>query len=178
MNKLFVFLVVLYFGLTFDRLNIFKYCILSSCLHELGHIVAYSLFMKKLPNIDVSAFGFRMKNDASDSRYYNTILLSGPLVNLFICISCLILLKNGFNLNLYVLMTVNIVIFIMNLLPVYYMDGGNIMYNKSIFYQRNHRKISIFSVIILSVMVISFTDNIMPFFIFLFYFILNLINDN
>lgn len=177
MKQFFLFLTLLFFGLSFDRLNIFKYCILSSILHELGHIITYSLCIKKYPEIKVSIFGFKMSSHTINNRYYPLILLSGPLINFLIAFSSFIYLQYVFRLNVYILMIVNIFIFIINILPVYYLDGGQLIYLFSRFYQRNYQVISALSLIILSVMYLYFTHNFLPVILFFFYFIINLIND-
>ncbi len=177
MKSFFVFLILLFFGLSFDRLNIFKYCILSSVLHELGHIIAYLFCMKKFPKIKVSVFGFKICSSDINGKYYIFILSSGPLVNFLIFIFAFFYLKFKFKLNVYVLMIVNVFIFLINILPVYYLDGGQIFYMFSTFYQRNYRTISSFSLVILALIYLYITDNFFSLILFIFYFIINLAND-
>ena len=86
MNSLFIFLVVMFSGLFFDRENIFLYCIVFSFLHEAGHIVVYLLCYKKWPEINISIFGFRMENNILFHQNSILIFLSGPLVNLIFAI--------------------------------------------------------------------------------------------
>jgi len=177
MKSLFIFLITVYFGLSFDRLNIFKYCILSSMLHEAGHITAYKLRTGKWPEIKVSLFGFTMKNNVSYGNNNIIIYAAGPIVNLLLCLFSMFLLYFGFKLKVYIFFIINAIIFILNTLPVYYLDGGQILYIKSVFYQNNYKVISVFTLIILCVTVISFTGSFVPLIIFVFYFIINLIND-
>ena len=177
MSHLFIFLIIIFFGLSFDRLNVFKYCIVSSIFHEFGHIFAYIFFERKIPEIIITPFGFTMKNNVSYSKYYIYILFFGPAINILIVIITLLRLKNKFNLDIYIIMLVNIIIFITNIIPVNYLDGGQILYAKSKFYQRNYRLISGISIIILAVMVYGFTGNLVRIVIFLLYYAINTAND-
>ncbi len=177
MSSIFLFLITVFFGLSFDRLNVFKYCILSSVLHELGHIVSYIIFTGQIPEIKISLFGFTMKNNVSYNKYLPVILLSGPMVNLILAVISYIYLQKQIKIDIYVFMLVNIIVFIMNILPVYYLDGGQVLYAKSALYQRFYRQISIISMFSISVMAYHFTDNIVGIIIFLLYFIINLAND-
>lgn len=177
MKRTFVFLIIIFFGLSFDRLNIFKYCIVSSIWHEIGHISAYKICTGKMPEIDVSVFGFKMKNNVLYHDNYVIILLSGPFTNFLLAAASFFLVQNQFKLNLYVFMIVNTILFIYNILPVYYLDGGQVLYSVSLIYQRFHRQISCFFIIFTVVMLIYFTGSIAPIFISAIYFIINIIND-
>ena len=177
MNKLFVFVVMLYLGLFFDNFNIFRYCILSSILHEIGHVIAYSLCTGKFPKIEVSVFGFKIKNNVLQPENLIFILISGPLMNLLAVILVMILIKKQATFNLYIFGIINLIIFVFNILPVYYLDGGQILYCFSEFYQRNYIKISVLTLILLSVMLICFTDVSVLFLLFPIYFICNSLND-
>ncbi len=177
MNSLFLFFILVYFGLFFDNMNIFKYCLVSSVFHEIRHIISYRYFIKKWPRIDVSIFGFRMQNDVSYNKYNIFILSAGPLINLFLVF--LALFSNNIypSLMWYSFASVNIIILILNVLPVYYLDGGQILYILSPFYQRNYIRISFFAIISTTVMLMYFTDLKAVIMVPLIYFIFNTLND-
>ena len=177
MKSAFLFLIIAFFGLLFDRLNVFKYCILSAILHEAGHIRAYIIAEHKFPKIKISVFGFRMENNVSHNKNYIFILLAGPFVNLIIALTALLRLRTHFSLNCYVMMAVNAVLFIINMLPVYYLDGGQVLYSISSVYQRKYRQISAVFILVFSVMVFYFTDNLLTLFALFLYFIINIAND-
>ena len=162
MNSLFIFLVVVFTGLFFDIENIFLYCIVFSFLHEAGHIIAYLLCYKDLPKINISIFGFRMENNILFHKNSILIFLSGPLVNLIFVIYSLYLLEIKATFKLYIIFWVNLILFSINILPVYYLDGGQILYRISSFYQRNYIKISNFTIISIAVMLICFTGVWVP----------------
>ena len=177
MNSLFLFLVMVYTGLFFDNMHIFRFALIASVIHEVGHILAYRYVMKKWPRIDISVFGFRMRNNVTQPDFLLFVLISGPLVNLFTVILAIFFSWIHLSFDLVLFGIVNLIIFIFNILPVYYLDGGQILCCLSPFYQRNHHKISVFTVVLLSVMLMYFTDNKTIIFIPLVYFIANILND-
>lgn len=174
---MFLFLFISFIGLSFDRLNIFKYCLISCILHECGHIIAHKILTGYWPQITVGPFGFTMKNNVSFHKYYNVILFAGPFVNLLCALIGSIFLVSEFTLNRYIFTLVNCAVFIFNMMPVYYLDGGQILYNKSRFYQKKYRKISAFSLFVLSVMVCGFTGEFIILTLPVIYYIVNISND-
>lgn len=174
---MFSFLFISFIGLSFDRLNIFKYCLISCCLHELGHILCYRFYTGYWPQINIKMFGFSMKNNVSLHKHYNKILFAGPFVNLISALYAATLCLFNFTINRYVFFTVNILIFIFNMLPVYYFDGGQILYTKSLFYRNNYKVISFLTLLLLCVMLFSFTCNAVIIFLPALYYIINISND-
>ncbi len=173
----FIFFTIVFFGLFFDRLNIFFYCILSSVLHETGHIIAYIFSYKKIPEISISIFGFKLKNNFYDSRKNLIILICGPLINIIIVLVCFISLENAFKLNVYILFCVNLIIAIINLLPIHYLDGGRIYDLIFKNYYKYTNLLSIISLVSFIIVSIIITKNLLPTIfsvcIFCFYYILN-----
>ena len=177
MKQLFLFFIVLYLGLFFDNMNIFRLCILSSLLHEAGHIIAYRLCYKKWPQIDVSVFGLKMKNNVVLNKNTIFILLSGPVINLMAVVFSLIYSNIRYTFGICIFAIINFFIFMFNTLPVYYLDGGQILYCLWPFYQRNYRYISIFTITLIYVMVIYFTGFNVYSALAIVYFIVNILND-
>lgn len=122
----FVVFVLLFFALLFDKLNIFLYLIVSSVLHEAGHIASCLIFKKK-PKIKVSIFGIKLSDYPTEKIKKLLVLSSGPFVNtILILISYYGFLNKEFSLNIYVFMCVNAVSLIFNILPIHFLDGGQI----------------------------------------------------
>ncbi len=103
------------------------YLILFSSLHEAGHLSAL-LFMKCKPSLlKLSFYGFAIKYESKIGSLAEAIvLLSGPAVNLLLY---LILRDN-----------VNLLLFILNIIPIYPLDGGRIL---SLFFPKAARYIGI-----------------------------------
>ncbi len=177
MNRLFIFFIVLFTGLFFDRLDIFKICLLSSAFHEAGHTIIYKLFIGKWPEIEISLFGFKMKNIVAHNKYYVFIVIRGPLVNLFLLIFSLTLYNNKATFEGYIWIIVNLIIFIINMLPVWFLDGGQILYCLSPIYQRNYRILSFFIITVITVMLFCFTGVKLSLIALYIYFLLNVLND-
>lgn len=120
-------LAVIFFALIFDRLNIFLSLITSSILHEVGHIFAHLLLVDKKPKVDISIFGIRLNASGLYGKTKVIILFCGPLVNFVIILACQVILLQNFYLNVYIFMCVNAAILVFNLLPIQFLDGGQLL---------------------------------------------------
>ena len=99
--------------------------LLSALMHELGHLFCIRLLDLDIEKITVFPFGADIRL-APSLRSYKTELsvsLSGPVVNLFICI---IFLRVVFIPEIAV---INLVLAGMNLFPVNGLDGGKALYS-------------------------------------------------
>lgn len=141
----------------FDRLNIFFYLIISALLHETGHIIA-DIACGYKPRIKVSVFGICLKNYPVESRKKFLVLICGPLVNvILVTVSC-VLLSTNFSINLYIFVCVNIVLLIINLMPVSFLDGGQLLD----IYVSNKRILTaaeIVSLVLITVVLFYLTEN-------------------
>jgi len=176
-SNMFLFLLITFIGLSFDRLNIFKYCVVSCLIHEAGHIIAYRIYTGKWPKISVNLFGFSMKNNVLLNKHFTAILFAGPFMNLLSAVCGAFFLYFSFSLDCYIYAIINCFIFIFNMLPVYYLDGGQILYSKSAFYQRNYNKTSTITLFLFCVMLYTFTHNLFCFMLPVIYYIINISND-
>jgi len=126
-----VFLVILFFSNNF--FNVFNY-LLVVFLHELGHSVMAGFLGYKLNRITILPFGASLsgkENVFYSTRHEILVAISGPLVNLILLILCLALfwifpISYGVLDNFYY---ANLITFIFNLLPVYPLDGGRVVYS-------------------------------------------------
>lgn len=155
---MFIVFVVIFYALLFDRLNIFLYLVISAVLHELGHISA-CIICHIRPQIKISVFGIKLCRYPQEKYKKLFVLLSGPLINLILAILSGLKLQEHFSLNLYVFLCINLVLFIFNILPVNFLDGGQIiqLFCQSASIQKTAEKAS-FAFIIIAVML--FTGNI------------------
>ena len=153
----FLLMVFVFYALIFDRLNIFLSLIVSSLLHESGHIIADIICGYK-PILKISLFGICLVNYPADNRRKFIVLICGPMVNVIIIIICRIFLKINFRLNLYIFMCVNLVILIFNTLPVSFLDGGQ-MLKIFITDKKILRTAEVISLIAMTVILFCTTDN-------------------
>lgn len=107
----FSFLLIIAFALLINAENIL-YLILFASLHEAGHITALLVFDCKPKSITLAFYGIGMKYNSYLSNGKELIVtLCGPFLNLlFILLS--------------IHREVNFPLFIINILPVYPLDGG------------------------------------------------------
>ena len=153
------FLVLVFFALMFDKLNIFYFFFISIVCHEFGHICA-CLVCNYKPDVKISVLAIKLKNYPATKIKKFIVLLCGPLVNLlFICLSTY-QIRQGFTLNWYVFMCVNLIILLFNMLPVYFMDGGQIL---RLFFDNCilDKILDIFSFIILFTVVLYYSKNVL-----------------
>ena len=128
----YIFFIIIFFILLFDNMNIFLFLIISSVIHETGHILSCIIFGYK-PEIKISVFGIRL-SEYPDKKYLKLIvLISGPFINCLTIIICLLVLNYKFSLNIYTFTHINkancsadiakIIKRICSSLRIYYMIG-------------------------------------------------------
>ena len=172
----YILLILIFLLLLFDRLNIFLYIIIASVLHESGHITA-CLLCGYIPKIKISVFGIKLSNYPNKTYKKLLIIIAGPLINLLAVIVCKMILNYKFVLNVYIFMAVNVITFTFNLLPLGFLDGGQIA---DIFVKKLkiRKLLNILSFILISILIVLFSDNVIYsffiLFIFITYYILNL----
>ena len=119
------FFVVCYLG---GKVHFFTISYLSMILHELGHMMA-AMYIGFLPShISFHPFGvnLKLKNTITCTVFDDIILyLSGPLINLFLAIIFAFLYKPRYLYDYG--FAVNIMLFALNMLPVYPLDGGAVI---------------------------------------------------
>lgn len=125
--KLFI-LALLFFLM--GQIEIYALLILFALLHELGHLCMGLCVGLRPKEVRVTPFGVSItfKNEV---RYYTpnekmwkeiAVAIAGPLVNIG-----MVFLYFGFHLQNERIMIVNIVLALLNLLPVFPLDGGRIL---------------------------------------------------
>lgn len=91
-------------------------------VHELGHIIVALLYRLKFMGINFHVFGVNLKIDTSDLSYEKKLILyfAGPFTN--IIISYVALRYNNYNVHY-----INMVLGLFNLVPIFPLDGGNMI---------------------------------------------------
>ncbi len=104
--------------------------LVSSLLHECGHLVFMYLFGENPDSVELGAFGIRIERLAVSDLSYGkeaVIAISGVAVNFLLCaVFLLIYCFNGKSLMLAVVF-VNLFIAALNLMPVGMLDAGRFL---------------------------------------------------
>jgi len=109
----FSFILVLSFSALFSAKEVL-FLMLFSSLHEFGHLIILLLFKGKPTSLTFSFYGFGLKyNDKIPRLKELFIIIAGPLVNLI--------------LWLFLRDNINLLLFVLNVLPVYPLDGGRVV---------------------------------------------------
>lgn len=124
----FLFLSVVTLALLLDSTNTVIIGILSAFIHEISHIVAFILIGKKPKKVSFEITGILLQKDnvCMSIKQELFVLLSGSLVNILIFFCIHNLGNDSFN-NIGVFATSNLILGIMNLLPLNAFDGGKII---------------------------------------------------
>ncbi len=104
--------------------------VLSSLLHEIGHLIMMLLIGKKPKKIRFELTGINIIRDNSNISIKNEIFiaLGGPLANAFVVVICCIALCLYNNETILVFACVNLILMTFNLLPIKRLDGGIALY--------------------------------------------------
>lgn len=128
----FLFLALLSFLLYFDK-KIFLSSFFSTFVHEFGHIFASFLCGQNIQKIKINAFNFNIiKSQVQHSKISDNIfiLVSGPILNLILAIFLYVFYLDLTNCNHFIklLCINNFLLFLLNILPIKNLDGGQIFY--------------------------------------------------
>lgn len=109
----FSFILVLSFATLLDVDSLVKLLFFSG-VHELAHLLTLILFGGSADSLTFSFYGLALKYSSPLSRIKEFfVILSGPAVNLILYL----ILKDD----------INLILFCLNVLPVYPLDGGRIL---------------------------------------------------
>lgn len=130
-----IYIFILFF---LDLLKYFAIFFISVLIHELFHGIIGYLYGLKIINIEIDMCGLSIKFEDLKINFIKKIVLflAGPVVNLLIAIIIYYFYKEKY---VFCILT-NLGLFIFNMLPIYPLDGGKILYEviNTFFY---HKKI-------------------------------------
>ncbi len=176
-NLLIIILISFFFS---DKIKLFLtsyfVCYLFIIFHELSHIMIATLYGKKILKLRLSIAGVcvRFNNFSLGNIKKIVIYMAGPLANI-----CLAILFN----NIDFVFDINIFLAILNLLPVYPLDGYNILkcvlnlFNKQIFL-KYVEYIFLSLLFILSIFTFFFSYNPSLFVLFIYIILIKYTNRN
>ena len=180
--KIFLFAIIFYIT---RQIELYALLMLFAFIHELGHLICGIVLGLKPKSVSVMPFGLCIEFKIMSQNYKKKVLfeikkiiiaMAGPLTNLLVIIICIIINKDLENI-----VYANLLILIFNLIPIYPLDGAQIL--KGILRITKGRKISEKRINLISnVTVVMFTiissiaiyifENISIFFIVIYLWIL------
>ena len=119
-----IFLIIILYILT-QNIEVFAMSFIFILLHELGHAITGIILGLKIKKININVFGLSIEfENYGKERINNKIIIdmAGPFINI---ISFIIAVKFKNEEIVYI----NILLAIINLLPIYPLDGGRIVKN-------------------------------------------------
>lgn len=133
------FILVLSFSALFNAKDV-AYMLLYCAIHELSHLTALVIVGGRADELKFSFYGLALKYSSRLSRTKEIIvLICGPFANLILYI----LFRDELNL----------ILFFLNIMPVYPLDGGRIL---DLFSYRASKAVSIMLIIILVIFSLYF----------------------
>ena len=162
-NLLLIILISFFFS---DKIKLFLtsyfVCYLFIIFHELSHILFATLFGKKIEKIKLSIAGVCVTfNNIKLETVKNLIIyIAGPLAN--ICLAIMFY-------NIDFIYEINIFLALLNLIPIYPLDGYNIM---SIFFSKKTIKsieyvfLSLLFLISIFILIKGFNPSLLIFFVY------------
>ena len=133
-----IFLFGVLFLLT-NQIEIYAVLMIFALLHEIGHLCAGLVLGFKPKSIGINPFGFQIEFKTQIEDYNKKIkqgnelcikklvvALAGPLINLFIILSCIFINEKTIIPKETIIYS-NILLAVFNLLPIYPLDGGRML---------------------------------------------------
>ena len=119
-----IFLIIILYILT-KNIKVFAISFIFILLHELGHAITGIILGLKIKKININVFGLSIEfENYGKERINNKIIIdmAGPTINIITFIIAVIFKNEE-------IAYINILLAIINLLPIYPLDGGRIVKN-------------------------------------------------
>lgn len=112
-----------------DRTGSVPYFLLASILHESGHVFSIYLLKGKITRIILSPFSLTLERPATDTDFKKDLIISisGVLTNLVAFLTSFFIYRIAGSYMAFVFCLSNFLIMSYNLLPLSYLDGGEII---------------------------------------------------
>lgn len=130
-----IFLFVLLFVLT-NQIDLYALVMLFALIHELGHLLCGVILDFAVENFEIMPLGFSVEFKPNVKDYNKKIMksniltvkklcinLAGPMVNFIIIIVAYLLKLQD------IIIFSNLIILIINMIPIYPLDGGRVLKN-------------------------------------------------
>ena len=128
----FLFMALISFVISLEAPSNVIMTIVSSMLHEMGHLVIMLILKYKPKKVRFELTGINIiRNQETEISTKSEIWISlgGPLMNFIIVIICCAILCVYNDNSILTLACVNLILMIFNLLPIKKLDGGMVLYH-------------------------------------------------
>ena len=127
-------LTLLFWGLfyIFDEGENLVFIFLAATFHESAHIFFYYIFKAKIDSVRILPYGISASFRSTVKLSYKketVALFAGPCFNLIVAVFCLIINSFLFVDGLETFFLYNMAYFMMNIIPIFPLDGGRILRN-------------------------------------------------
>lgn len=122
-------LFLLSLALLYDHTGVLRWGLLCAVLHEGGHLVAWALFVRRMPRLELSPGGIClcMRDVALPPARERMLAAAGPLTNLLLCAAGVGAMELwGYTYGGYWFVSANLLLGAFNLLPLPGLDGARL----------------------------------------------------
>lgn len=126
-----LFVIYVFVCLYFGWMNSVFYYVVTVVLHEYGHLIAMKIFGYHSLGINFNVYGAGLKSQNIYKRKHDIIIsMAGPFVNIILIILnvCLWWVFPSIYVFTIDFVNINLVVLIFNLLPIYPLDGGRVLF--------------------------------------------------
>lgn len=125
-----VTLFLLALSLLYDHTGVLRWGLLCAALHEGGHLLAWAILVRRMPQLEVSALGIclRMRGVALSTVQEKVLAAAGPLTNLLLCTATVWVMDRWeYTYAGYWFASANLLLGVFNLLPLPGLDGARLL---------------------------------------------------
>lgn len=131
-----------------DMVFVYFLALLCGLWHELGHLCAMKLVGNRTGTIHIHPFGIGILKGESKLYSYQKdifVYIAGPLFNLLASVIFYLLFSDmvWWNREIASLIGINLVLFLFNLMPVFTLDGGRILFSVLLLITSDHKAYAI-----------------------------------
>lgn len=156
--------VFLTLSIFFDNSKVILFSLICAILHESGHLFCMGLYGYSPHCINIGLFDVAIKDDEFEIRYsgnHLVILFAGSAANFIAATFFAIIYACSQNADAKLLCFTNIYLGVFNLLPVYGLDGGNILFEMISKWLTYDKTVTIVKCISFVILMALFTNGIL-----------------